>query len=288
MEGGDGKQQELRLDEAVSTGVSFCFIDSQGEAVERLLNVIPENRKGDVIYLNPADMANQVSLNIFDITPDSPDRAMTEDYIIVNVIDILYDLYDPEHVGIISPRLENMMRNIMRLIMASPDDGTFLDIPKVFTDPGFIDSRVSYLKNQHAIEFWTVEWPKIKDSEPVGDMKSWIISKWAIFDMPVMKNTIGKVKSTIDFREIMNDGKILLANLSEGALGVLGSHLLKMMIVTGFQLAAMSRADMSEGDRTDFYLFINSSGSFVSHDFEPLLAEMRRYKLHLVMVNSSN
>lgn len=266
-------------------GEGLAFVDPHGDSAESLLAMVPKERVEDVVYFDPSDMANPMGLNLFEIDPSDPDPERTKDYIIAETMGMLYSLYDPQHQGIVGPRMENIVRNAALLLMADPAGGTFMDIPKVLVDAEFAKSKIKYLTNQRALDFWTKEWPNAQRSNDAGEVTSWVVSKWASFENAMMSNILGQIHSSIDFRDIMDNHKILLVNLSKGKLGELPSKLLGMVFVMKFQAAAMSRANIPEDQRQDFTLFVDEFQNFATDSFESILSEARKYRLSLIVAN---
>ena len=276
--------ENLALQDMVA-GKGFAFIDPHGDSAEKLLSMVPSDRIDDVIYFNPSDMDNPIGMNLFEIDPNDPDPERTQDYIIAETMNMLYSLYDPQHQGIVGPRMANIVRNAALLLMADPKGGTFMDIPKVLVDPDFAKPKIKYLKNQRAIDFWTKEWPNAQRSNDAGEVTSWVVSKWADFENTMMSNILGQVHSTVNLRKVMDEGKILLVNLSKGKLGEMPAKLLGMVFVMKFQAAAMSRANIPEAERRDFCLFVDEFQNFATDSFESILSEARKYRLSLTVAN---
>lgn len=276
--------ENLALQDMVN-GRGLAFVDPHGDSVEKLLSKVPKDRVDDVIYFNPSDMDNPIGMNLFEISPDDPDPERTKDYIIAETMNMLYSLYDPQHQGIVGPRMANIVRNAALLLMSDPQGGTFMDIPKVLIDQDYAQSKIKYLTNQRAIDFWTKEWPNAQRSNDAGEVTSWVVSKWADFENTMMSNILGQVHSSIDLRKVMDEGKILLVNLSKGKLGEMPAKLLGMVFVMKFQAAAMSRANMPEAERRDFCLFVDEFQNFATDSFESILSEARKYRLSLTVAN---
>lgn len=199
---------------------------------------------------------------------------------------MLYSLYDPGHTGIVGPRLEHIFRNCALLLMADPNGGTFIDIPKLLVDDAFMKSKLKYVTDRNVLDFWTKEYPASQRSNESGEVTSWVVSKFGPFmSNTMMRNIMGQRKSGFSIRDIMDGNKILLVNLSKGKMGELNSKLLGMIFVMKFQVAAMSRADMSEEERKDFCLFVDEFQNFATDSFESILSEARKYRLNLVLGN---
>jgi hypothetical protein len=262
-------------------GRGFAFVDPHGDSVEALLGKVPKERVEDVIYFNPGDMANPIGLNMFEF--DHPDQ---KDFLVQEAINMLYGLYDPGHTGIVGPRLEHIFRNCALLLMADPNGGTFIDIPKLLIDQDFMKSKLKYVTDQTVLDFWTKEFPESQRSNEAGEVISWVISKFGPFiSNDAMKNVLGQTKSGFNLRDIMDNKKILLVNLSKGRMGELNSKLLGIIFVMKFQAAAMGRADMAEDQRVDFSLYVDEFQNFATESFESILSEARKYRLNLILGN---
>ena len=273
--------QENMAYQDMMDGRGFAFIDPHGDLVESLLGKVPKERVEDIIYFNPSDMANPIGLNMFEF--DTPDQ---KDFLVQEAINMLYGLYDPGHTGIVGPRLEHIFRNCALLLMADPAGGTFIDVPKCLIDPEFVKSKLKYVRDQQVIDFWTKEFPASQRSNEAGEVISWVVAKFGPFiSNDAMRNIIGQTKSGFNLREIMDNNKILLVNLSKGKMGELNSKLLGIIFVMKFQAAAMARADTPEDQRVDFSLYVDEFQNFATDSFESILSEARKYKLSLIMGN---
>jgi hypothetical protein len=262
-------------------GRGFALIDPHGDLVESLLGKVPKERVEDVIYFNPGDMTNPIGLNMFEF-----DHVDQKDFLVQESINMLYGLYDPGHTGIVGPRLEHIFRNAALLLMSDPAGGTFIDIPKLLIDPDFVKGKLKYVTDQTVLDFWTKEFPASQKSNESGEVVSWVVSKFGPFiSNDSMRNIIGQTKSGFNLREIMDNKKILLVNLSKGKMGELNSKLLGIIFVMKFQAAAMGRADMLEEDRKDFSLYVDEFQNFATESFESILSEARKYRLNLILGN---
>lgn len=262
-------------------GKGFAFVDPHGDSVETLLGKVPKERVEDVIYFNPGDMTNPIGLNMFEF--DHPDQ---KDFLVQESINMLYGLYDPGHTGIVGPRLEHIFRNCALLLMSDPAGGTFIDIPKCLIDPEFVKSKLKYVTDQSVLDFWTKEFPASQRSNEAGEVISWVVSKFGPFiSNDAMRNIIGQTKSGFNLRDIMDNKKILLVNLSKGRMGELNSKLLGIIFVMKFQAAAMGRADVPEDQRQDFSLYVDEFQNFATESFESILSEARKYRLNLILGN---
>jgi hypothetical protein len=280
---GTGKStflENLALQDMLN-GNGFAFVDPHGDTVERLLAMVPKERTEDILYFSPADMDYPMGLNLFEFhTPDQ------KDFLIQEALNMLYKLYDPQHQGIMGPRYEHLFRNAALTIMADPAGGTFVDIPKLFRDPKYVQQKLQHVSDQTVVEFWQKEMPASQRSNEFGEVVSWFVSKFGAFlSNEMMRNIIGQTKSAFDLRDVMDNKKILLVNLSKGRTGELNSKLLGMVFVMKFQAAAMSRANIPESDRVDFSLYVDEFQNFSTDSFATIMSEARKYHLNLIVAN---
>ena len=186
-------------------GNGFAFVDPHGDTAEKLLSMVPKERAEDVIYFCPADMDFPMGLNLFEYT--LPEQ---KDFLIQEAINILYKLYDPNRQGMIGARFEHIFTNCAQLLMADPNGGTFVDIPKLLIDPDFMKPKLQYTTDQNVLDFWTKEWPNSQRSNESGEVTSWVVSKFGAFlSNEMMRNIIGQTKSSFDLREIKDNKKNL-------------------------------------------------------------------------------
>lgn len=261
-------------------GRGFAFIDPHGDSAEELLGMVPKERVEDVIYFSPGDMDNPIGLNLFEF--ENQDQR---DFLIQETIAMLYRLYDPGHTGIIGPRYEHWFRNAALTIMSDPNGSTFIDVPQVFNDQSFTDEKMKYITDRTVLDFWNKEMAQTSEANK-SEVLGWFVSKFGAFlSNEMMRNIIGQTKSGFNLRDIMDNKKILLVNLSKGRTGELNSQLLGMIFVMKFQAAAMGRADMPADQREDFCLYVDEFQNFATDSFESILSEARKYKLNLVLAN---
>lgn len=262
-------------------GRGFAFIDPHGDAVEALLKRVPEERIDDVIYFDPADIDHPVGMNMFEFTSEDQ-----KDFIVQEGISMLQSLFDPNNQGFFGPRGQHMFRNAALLLMSDPSGATFIDIPQCFTDPEFVKSKLKYVTDKAVYDYWTKEFPASQKSNDAGEVITWFASKWGPFlSNTIMRNILGQTKSGFNIREIMDNKKIFLVNLSKGRLGDINANLLGMIFVMKFQQAAMSRQDIQEDQRQDFCLYVDEFQNFATESFESILSEARKYRLNLIVAN---
>ncbi len=262
-------------------GGGFCFIDPHGDAIDKILSKVPPERMDDVILFEPGNIENPVGMNMFEFQNEDQ-----KDFIVQEAINMLVSLYDPGNQGIFGARAQHMFRNAALLLMSDPNGGTFIDVPRCFIDPEFVKSKLKYVKDKTVYDYWSKEFPASQKSSDAGEVTSWFVSKWGPFlSNHMMRNILGQVKSGFNIREIMDNKKILLVNLSKGKTGELNAKLLGMIFVMKIQAAAMSRADIPEDERKDFCLYVDEFQNFATESFESILSEARKFRLNLIVVN---
>ena len=264
----------------IMDGRGLAFIDPHGDSAEALLGVIPKERIEDVVYFNPSDLDNPIALNLFDVKTDDQ-----KDFVVQETLAMLYRLYDPGHTGIIGPRFEAWYRNGALTVMADPNGSSFLDVQQVFVDQSFADQKIKHLTSKPVLDFWNKEMAQTSSNDK-SEMLGWFASKFGAFlTNDMMRNIIGQTTTGIDIREIMDNKKILIVNLSKGNTGELNAQLLGMIFVMKLQVAAMSRADIPENERSDFTAYVDEFQNFATDSFESILSEARKYRLSLALAN---
>ncbi|MBX4187528.1 MAG: type IV secretion system DNA-binding domain-containing protein [Candidatus Doudnabacteria bacterium] len=262
----------------VRNGEGLCLIDPHGDLVEDVLQYIPKERAEDVIVFEPFNTDRPLGLNMLEVKDPSQ-----KDFVIQEMISIFYKLFPPEMIG---PMFEHNMRNVMLTLMEDEQyPGTIADIPRMFTDQDFQRYKLSKVQDPIVRSFWEKEMAKTSDFHK-SEMLGYLISKVGRFvENSMMRNIIGQSQSAFDFRKVMDEGKILLINLSKGQTGEVNAKLLGLIIVSKLQMAAMSRADMPEDKRRDFYLYVDEFQNFVTDSFATILSEARKYRLNLIMAH---
>ncbi len=260
-------------------GEGVCVIDPHGSLVDDILECIPKERMDDVIYFDPSDTERPIGLNMLEAS-----TAAEMDFVTQEMISIFYKLVtDPSMIG---PMFEHNMRNAMFTLMADQEyPGTIAEVPRIFTDPDFQKYKVGKVTDPMVRQFWEKEMAKTSDFHK-SEMLGYIISKVGRFvENGMVRNIIGQTTSGWNFREVMDQGKILLVNLSKGKVGEINSNLLGLIIVSKLQMAAFSRADTAPDKVRDFYLYIDEFQNFVTDSIATILSEARKYKLNLVMAH---
>lgn len=259
----------------IMNGKGVAIIDPHGSTADHVLNFIPKHRVNDVVIFDPSDVEYPVSFNLFE--NDNPEF---NSIIASGIVSIFKKLY-AESWG---PRLEYILRNTILALLESPNT-TMLGILRMYTDDLFRYQVVKHVTNPVVRNFWEKEYTKW-DKRQLAEALAPIQNKVGQFlSSPIIRNIIGQVKSSINLRFFMDKSKILIANLSKGKIGEDNSALLGSMLITKIQLDAMSRANQTEEERKDFYLYVDEFQNFATDAFASILAEARKYKLNLTLAN---
>lgn len=278
---GVGKTELLKsmLAQDIRAGKGLCFIDPHGDAAEEILEYIPPERAEDVIYFDPSDSARPMGLNIMEAQTEEQQHYMAS-----AIINLMYKLYDPQRTGIVGPRFEHAVRNAMLTVMVEPGN-TFIEVNRILTDPKFVNQLLPKVKDPIIRRYWTDQIAQTSDFHK-SEVLDYIASKFGRFvTNKAIRNIIGQSKSSFDFRKVMDEGKILIINLSKGKLGEENSSFLGLVLIPKLLAAAMSRAEMPESERRDFFLYVDEFQNFATQDFATILSEARKYKLNLVVAN---
>jgi type IV secretory pathway VirB4 component len=251
------------------------IVDPHGDLSEAILDYIPKRRLNDVVYLEPFDTERPFSLNVLEIK-----NKQQKDLVASGIVSIFYKLYKDSW----GPRLEYILRNVILTLLEAPG-ATLVDILSLLANAEYRKKVVSQLQDPVLKDFWEKEYAKMPDrlkAEAISPIQNkvgqFVTSK-------MIRNIIGKTKSSIDLENIMNEGKILILNLSQGKLGEDNTALLGAMLITQLQLAAMNRSFIKEHDRKDFFLYVDEFQNFATHSFIKILSEARKYRLSLTLAN---
>lgn len=278
---GTGKSELLKkmILQDIKAGKGLCFMDPHGDAVQDILKLMPPERAEDVIYFNPSDTQRPLALNLLEAnTEDQKHFAATA------VINMMYKLFDPYKTGIVGPRFEHAVRNAMLTAM-SDKGSTFIEIMRILTDSRFVQELLPKVTDPIIRRYWTDQIAQTSDFHK-SEVLDYITSKFGRFvTNKVIRNIIGQSESSFNFRQIMDEGKILLINLAKGELGEENSNFLGLILVPRILMAAMSRADTPMKERRDFYLYVDEFQNFATPDFAVILSEARKYRLGLCVAN---
>ncbi len=272
---GMGKTEMLKnmAVQDIQSGHGVGFVDPHGEAVEDLLNFVPEERIKDVIYFNPADLEHPVAFNVMEqVSHES--RHMVASGIMSVFKKIWPDVW--------SARMEYILNNVVLALLEYPES-TLLGINRMLADPEYRGLVVEHVQDPVVKSFWTQEYAKYTQRYEV-EATAAVQNKVGQFaSNPLIRNIIGQTKSSLDMRKAMDERKILLVNISKGRIGEDNSRLLGGLLITKLQLAAMSRVDIPEEQRKDFFLYIDEFQNFATESFVNILSEARKYRLCLIL-----
>lgn len=262
----------------IKNGHGVGIVDPHGDLIEAILEHIPKERADDVIIFDPSDLERPIGLNMLEAKSEDQ-----KDFAVQEMIAIFYKLFPPEMIG---PMFEHNMRNVMLTLMADLDDpGTIIDIPRMFTDDAYVEQYLAKLRDPVVRAFWEKEMAKTSDFHK-SEMLGYLISKVGRFvENEMMRNIMGQQKSGFNFREIMDNKKILLVNLAKGKTGEVNAKLLGLVTVAKLQMASMGRADTPEEQRHDFYLYIDEFQNFITDSISTILSEARKYRLDLTIAH---
>ena len=262
----------------IANGDGICLVDPHGDLVEDTLQAVPKERAKDVIIFDPADNERPIGLNMLEAhTPEERDRAS------LDAMEIFIKLFGDEIFG---PRIQHYFRNACLTLMEDEEEGaTLIDVPRIFTDEEFLKYKLSKVTNSVVRSFWEHEYASTGDREK-QEMIPYFSSKFGPFiTNTTMRNIIGQAKSGFNIREIMDNQKILLVNLSKGKIGSTNAQLLGLIFVNKVNMAAMSRQDIPKKDRKDFYMYVDEFQNFATDTFASILSEARKYRLSLIMAH---
>lgn len=262
----------------IENGHGVCVMDPNGDLIEDILNRIPPERAEDVVVFSPADTKRPIGLNLLEYDPRYPEQKT---FVINEMISIFDKLYDLKATG--GPMFEQYMRNALLLIMDSPETGsTLMEISKVLADEEFRQMKLNLCKNKTVVDFWRKEAEKAGGEAALANMVPYITSKLTPFvSNDMMMPIIGQQKSSFNFRDLMDNRKIIMVDLPKGAIGETNAYLLGMIIVGKILMAALSRTDIPQEERKDFYLYIDEFQNFTTNSICQILSEARKYALSL-------
>lgn len=257
-------------------GQGYAIIDPHGDLAVNNMRFIPASRLNDVVYFNPSDTAHPVGFNPLEVTnPEQKSNISSE------VIGVLKRMFG-ESWG---PRLEYILRYTILALLDRPST-TMLDIARMLTDKKFRKETLSYCKDSVVLQFWNIEFASWNDKFAAEAIAPVLNKVGAFTANPTIRNIIGQPKSTFNIRQIMDEGKILIVNLSKGLIGEDNASILGSFLVTKIQLAAMSRSDIPNiADRRPFYLYVDEFQNFATDSFATILSEARKYALNLTVAN---
>jgi len=251
------------------------FIDPHGEVAEELLDYIPKSRINDVFYFNPADTSYPVAFNVMEkVLPEHRHLVASG----------LMGVFKKIWPDVWSARMEYILNNTILALLEYPNT-TLLGVNRMLADPDYRKKIVDKVTDPVVKSFWVNEFARYTQRYEVEATAAIQNKVGQFISNPLIRNIIGQVQSKVDMREIMDGGKILIANLSKGKIGEDNSRLLGALLITKLQLAAMSRVDIPEEERRDFFLYVDEFQNFATEAFVTILSEARKYRLSLILAN---
>lgn len=284
---GTGKSTMLlsMIKQDVDHNKGLSVIDPHGDLIEQIISVIPRSRINDVVYFNPDDISYPMGINLLELTPglEPEDSIREKEFIAESIISVFNKIYTDKYSG---PRMEYILRNTIHTAFTVPD-ATLFTVYKLLINTSYRKSVVRNLKDENLLDFWKYEFAKAGDYQKVK-MISPITNKIGRFLFsPTAKRILEQGRSTINFDTIMNEGKILLCNLSKGKIGEDNSEVFGVLIMAKIQLAALKRARMKQEDRKDFYLYVDEFQNFATPAFAQILSEARKYRLGAILAHQT-
>ncbi|MBI2573850.1 MAG: type IV secretion system DNA-binding domain-containing protein, partial [Candidatus Wildermuthbacteria bacterium] len=284
---GTGKSGFLHemIRQDIEEGKGVALIDPHGDFAEAILGTVPPSRAEDVIYFNPGDTERPLGLNMLEYDQNFPESRT----LVVNeILEIFEKLYNLKAMGFGGPMFEQYMRNALLLVMEDPGSGsTLIEIPRVLADVNFRKYKLARCNNIVVRSFWELEAEKAGGEAALANMVPYITSKMNVFIAnDLVRPIIAQQNSALRFRELMDEGKILIVNLAKGMIGDTNSYLLGMIIVGKLLIGAFSRANIpDEAQRKDFYLYIDEFQNVTTKSIVNALSEARKYHLNLIIAH---
>lgn len=266
----------------IYAGEGVAIIDPHGDLVQKLLEAVPSGRKEDIVWFDPGDTSRPFGLNMLEFDPTRPEQKT----LVVNeLLAVFKKLFLAEHMG---PIFDQYFRGAAMLLLDDYDYEipTLLDIPRVLTDAAYRRGKLDREKNMQVKKFWEEQAEKAGGEASLSNMAPYITSKIDGFvSDEFMKPIISQKQSSLNFRDAMDNKKIILVNLSKGKIGELNASLIGLVIVGKLLISALSRVDISEAQRNDFFLYIDEFQNFTTDSIATILSEARKYKLNLIIAH---
>lgn len=267
--------QENMVMSDIMAGHGVCYIDPHGDTAEKILDYIPSNRINDVVYFNPADIDFPVGFNILETVKDSQKHLVASG---------LMGVFKKIWPDVWSARMEYILLNCVLALLDYPG-ATLLGINRLLVDAEFRTRVIAKIRDPIVKTFWVAEfttWTEKYATEAIAPIQNKV---GQFLSASIIRNIVSQVRSTVDIRDIMDNGKIFIVNLSKGRIGEENMRLLGGMIISRIQMAAMERVDLPESDRRDFYLFVDEFQNFANESFASILSEARKYHLNLTVAH---
>lgn len=259
----------------IRAGHGLAVVDPHGDLVEKIIEYIPSYRINDVVYFNPADMDFPIGFNVLE-TSDAAQRHL--------VASGLMGVFTKIWEGVWSARMEYILNNSILALLEYPGS-TMLGVARILVDKAYRRKVVEKVTDPIVKSFWADEYEAYNDkfrNEAIAPIQNKV---GQFLSSALIRNIVGQPNSTINLRQLMDDQKIILLNLAKGRIGEDNSSLLGAMMITRLQLAAMSRVDIPEEERKDFFLFVDEFQNFATESFASILSEARKYRLDLILAH---
>jgi CxxC-x17-CxxC domain-containing protein len=259
----------------IRNGHGLAFLDPHGEACEELLDYIPAKRINDVIYINPADIEYPIAFNIME------DVAVEDRHLVASGLMSVFKKIWPD---VWSARMEYILNNTI-LALLEYKGSTLLGIHRMLSDPDFRKEVTEKIKDPIIKAFWEKEFARYTQRYEIEATAAIQNKVGQFIASPLIRNIVGQVKTSFDMRDVMDNKKILIINLSKGKIGEDASRLLGALLITKLQFAAMSRVNIKEEERKDFFLYVDEFQNFATESFVNILSEARKYRLDLILAH---
>jgi len=274
---GTGKSTllETLIRQDIEAGEGIALLDPHGDIVERIVSRVPERRRDDVIYFNVPDALHPLGFNPLEQVPAAK-RPLTAS----GLLEVFKKLW-PEFWG---PRLEHILRNALLALLDQPE-ATLADVLRLFDDPAYRKRVSERVANAQVRNFWIREYesyPKNLKAEAIAPIQNKV---GAFLANPILNRIVTQPKSTFDVRRVMDEGNLLLVNLAKGKIGEDTASLLGALLVTRIGVAALSRADLPENQRRDFYIYMDEFQSFTTLSIANMLSELRKYRAGMILAH---
>lgn len=265
----------------IADGKGLALVDPHGDVADHILDFVPKHRVNDVVYFDPSDAERPIAFNVLEtVDPSHPSFTQEKNLVSSGLVGVFKKIWADSW----GPRLEYILRNTILALLDNPGN-TLLGIPRLYVDKAYRKRIVENIKDPVVKGFWVDEFANYNDrfrAEAISPIQNKV---GQFLSSSVIRNIVGQPKSTIDLGSIMNEGKILIMNLSKGKVGEDNASLLGAMMITKIQLAAMDRAKIPEEERKDFYLYVDEFQNFATESFAVILSEARKYRLSLILAH---
>jgi len=281
---GTGKStlMENMIYQDIADGEGVAFIDPHGTAIEKIMGMIPSERMEDVVVFDPSDTGRPLGINMLEYDINHPEQKT---FIVNELLSIFQKLFLAETMG---PMFDQYFRNAVLLLLddSQHEKPTIVNIPRVLTDEAYRRDKLTRETNPIVKNFWELEAEKAGGEAALANMAPYITSKINGFIAnEYLRPILSQKDSSFNFREVIDQKKILLVNLSKGKIGDINANLLGMLVVGKLLISALSRVDVPEEQRPDFYLYIDEFQNFTTDSIATILAEARKYRLDLIIAN---